>query len=64
MADNARVAWVEVDRPWTVEKAVLERLSLPLNIDGNGHHPFCQTLRELRRRARAHARALDVRSDW
>lgn len=29
MADSARVAWVEVDRPWAAERAVFEASAFP-----------------------------------
>jgi hypothetical protein len=56
LADNARVSWVELDEPWLIEPDVIRSLSLPLNIRGNEGHAFYETLRAIRRAARARAR--------
>jgi hypothetical protein len=42
MAQNARVVWAAVERPWEVEKALLSSLCLPLNLRDN-KHPFAPT---------------------
>jgi hypothetical protein len=60
MARHARVAWVEVPKPWVVESQILRSLSLPLNMDQNTAHPFCAVLKALRAEARKQARALPV----
>jgi hypothetical protein len=52
---NALVCWMEQPEPWRVEKDVFELLSLPLNIQHNGHHPFAKCLKKLRAEARANA---------
>ncbi len=56
--ENARIAWVVLPEPWLVEKELIQRLSLPLNLEFNSAHPFHTRLSELRRNARRHARAL------
>ncbi|MGG5823961.1 GIY-YIG nuclease family protein [Falsiroseomonas sp. HW251] len=58
MDQNAKVVWVPLARPWEIEAAVIGRLWLPLNIMDNERHPFCSTLREVRKAA-LH-RALDL----
>ena len=60
IADNARVAWIETTKPWVLEDHLLKALSLPLNIQGNGNHPFCTRLRELRKKAIRRAEELDI----
>ena len=60
MADNALVAWVEVPNPWVLEDYLLETLNLPLNIDGNAHHPFCARLEKLRIKAMRRAEELPI----
>lgn len=56
MAENAFVSWVEHPTPWEVESEVLRRLSLPLNIQHNSHHPFSAELKKRRSYARRVAR--------
>ncbi|HVY60973.1 MAG TPA: hypothetical protein VHF22_04935 [Planctomycetota bacterium] len=53
---HARVAFLENAEPWRIEEALLRRVCLPLNLEGNERHPFHATLSELRRSARAQAR--------
>lgn len=60
MADNARIVWIEMLRPWVLEDYLLKTLSLPLNIDGNAKHPFCPRLKELRRKAVIRAQELPI----
>jgi hypothetical protein len=57
---NAMVSWVITDAPWVLEEQVIHDVSLPLNLDHNGHHPFRPTLTEIRRLAKARARELPV----
>jgi len=57
MERNALVCWLEHPRPWEVEVALLKTLSLPLNIQGNGLHPYVAALRSCRRAARGAADA-------
>ena len=63
MADNASVCWVEHSEPWLLELAILGRLSLPLNIQDNGHHPHASVLSEIRRAAKATALAMPIASE-
>ena len=57
---NAFVSWIKHDQPWTLEERLIENVSLPLNLSHNEEHPFYQTLKEIRRKAKAEARALSV----
>lgn len=63
MADNARVCWVEHPEPWLLERQLLEKLSLPLNIQDNRLHPFAMALSEIRREAKAAALAMPIASE-
>ncbi len=58
MADNTAVTWVEVQTPRPLEEYLLRTLNLPLNIEGNQHHPFYDELRDLRDKARTRAEEL------
>jgi hypothetical protein len=60
LEENARITWTLHPRPWDVEPALIERLSLPLNLKGNESHPFRAELSAIRRRARERARSLPV----
>lgn len=60
MDRNALVVWAASDAPWMVEEALIESISLPLNLDQNRRHPFHQELSSLRQEARARARELPV----
>jgi hypothetical protein len=60
MADNAYVTWVETEHPWLAEKQLIASVSLPLNLDQNGHHAFHQQLTKVRADARIGARMLPV----
>ncbi len=55
MAENARVSWVECDRPWLVEPAVIHSLHLPLNLKDNRGCSFAVGLLALRRRHKTSA---------
>lgn len=56
MADHARVAWACDPAPWILEDHLIATLSLPLNLQGNAHHPFQSTLASIRRDARSRTR--------
>jgi hypothetical protein len=56
MGEHTRIACVACQNPWDVEEALIERLSLPLNLDQNGRHAFRATLRAIRSDARRRAR--------
>lgn len=60
MAEHARVTWVTDPEPWILEDHLIETLSLPLNLQGNAHHPFQATLAAARRDARSLARQAAV----
>jgi hypothetical protein len=57
MAENAFACWTECRAPWGLERELLRSLSLPLNLQHNGAHPFYPRLQEIRRRALGLARA-------
>ena len=63
MAENAKVCWVEHSRPWILEDELLKSLSLPLNLQGNAHHPYCESLGEIRRAAKAAARDMTIANE-
>jgi hypothetical protein len=56
MERNALVCWVEHPRPWELEEELIKTLSLPLNLDGNEHHPYHAALSVCRKVAKAAAR--------
>jgi hypothetical protein len=57
MSGNALVSWLEHSEPWRVEEHAIRSLCLPLNLDQNSHCAFHSGLTELRRDAKAKARA-------
>ena len=59
IAAHGRVGFVTHPEPWLFEEELIASLSLPLNLDQNGH-PFRPTLSALRGAARASAAALPV----
>jgi hypothetical protein len=63
MQQNARVCWVECAAPWIAERAMMETVSLPLNIQDNSHHGFSARLSALRSAAKARARELPVANE-
>ena len=52
MDRNAFVSWIQTDRPWEMEKELLEQVSLPFNLDDNDKHHFHWVLTDLRRHAK------------
>lgn len=60
MDANALVSWVPCDRPWEVEEELIRRLDLPLNLEGNGPHPFRPQLSRIRSEAVRRAKELPV----
>jgi hypothetical protein len=56
MEKNAFVCWATHPEPWKMEAEIIERVSLPLNIQDNKHHPFSKTLSNLRKEAKRIAR--------
>ena len=63
MEENVFVGWAEHPEPWTIEYELLLRLSLPLNISHNGHHPFASVLKRMRIEALQRARALPIANE-
>jgi hypothetical protein len=63
MDTNAFVAWSEHPAPWTIERELLHRLSCPLNIDDNAHHPYYPLLRRMRREAVQRARNMPIANE-
>nr|WP_285613360.1 hypothetical protein [Actinokineospora globicatena] len=57
---HARVSYLAVDSPRDVERVVIEREYLPLNLSDNRHNPFFEELTRIRKDAKAAARALPV----
>jgi hypothetical protein len=62
MEKNAFVGWTEHPEPWLIEYDLLLKLSCPLNISHNGHHPFVPILRQMRIDALQRARSLPIAS--
>jgi len=53
---NAIIAWSLHEKPWQKEVDYIQKLSLPLNIDCNKHHPFYIELSYIRYKARETAK--------
>jgi hypothetical protein len=60
MGNNAFVAYFPRAEPWSLERALITEIPLPLNLDMNAHHPFRPILSEIRRKARDEARRLPI----
>ncbi|MGY1823282.1 GIY-YIG nuclease family protein [Geodermatophilus sp. SYSU D00079] len=60
MAEHAYVSFVPHERPWELEEQLIQRLDLPLNLDGNNHNAFHPQLTMVRKEAVAAANALPV----
>ena len=60
MDNNAYVCWIEHSAPWEVEKELIQKTCLPLNIQDNSHHPFSSKLSELRTNAKLEARQQSI----
>jgi hypothetical protein len=60
MSQHARVTWVQADAPWLLETRAIEQLNVPLNLQGNSQHPYYLTLKALRAKHKATARALPI----
>jgi hypothetical protein len=63
MEMNVFVGWTAHPEPWMIEYELLLKLSLPLNISHNGHHPFNSALRRIRFDALQRARALPIENE-
>jgi hypothetical protein len=62
LEDNARVAWLPCEAPWTVEAQLISTLHLPLNLEQNSRCGFHPALSQLRRDAKRLARDLPILS--
>ncbi|NHQ59945.1 hypothetical protein G9409_04975 [Chlorobium sp. BLA1] len=60
MEENTFAAWVENDKPWDLEHQLFHAIPLPLNIQGNKHHPFAAELTRLRAEAVTNAKYAPV----
>ncbi len=63
MEKNAFVTWVEHEEPWVLENELFQSVALPLNIQGNKHHPFAALLLKKREEAIAAATEAPVVQD-
>jgi hypothetical protein len=64
MAEHTKVSWVLHPEPWLFEDTLIHSLDLPLNLQGNDHHPFVPELKKLRRDAAVSAGKLRVLKEW
>jgi len=48
LTEHARVAWATCTEPWIEEERLINQLSLPLNLQRNGAHPFYPELKRMR----------------
>ena len=55
--ENALLFWRTVGQPWLLEEEIIASVSCPLNLRGNGNHPFSRALKDLRSAAIAEARS-------
>ncbi len=60
LEQNAFVVWVVKSEPWEVEKELIQKVSLPLNLEHNKTHPFHDTLSALRDREKSRAEQLPI----
>ncbi|NEK57037.1 hypothetical protein GCU56_04015 [Geodermatophilus sabuli] len=60
MAEHAYVSFIAHERPWELERRLIEELDLPLNLDGNSRNAFHSVLTRIRKEAVATANALPV----
>lgn len=56
LAENAYVTWMVCPEPWLVEEELVATLSLPLNLDRSGRHPFHAVLSAIRHDMKQQAR--------
>jgi hypothetical protein len=63
MDRHAFVTWVEAEAPWEIEKKLLSRLTLPLNVDGNASQEAAAVLSARRKKARCLANQLEIVCD-
>jgi GIY-YIG catalytic domain-containing protein len=60
ISKNAFVAWHIIDRPWEYEEDLINKISVPLNLDHNKKHKFHKVLSEIRSEAKKRARSSPV----
>jgi GIY-YIG catalytic domain len=60
LEENARVAWLPCEAPWTVEAQLISTLHLPLKLEQNSRCSFHCVLSQLRRDAKRRARELPI----
>ena len=60
MCENALVVWTLHDEPWRKEVDFITRLSPPLNLECNKHHPFYAKLSAVRHQAQETAKKLEI----
>ena len=60
MQQNAFVCWMIHSEPEKVKLEIIKNESLPLNIEGNRHHPFSKILSGIRRKARRSAEEMPI----
>ncbi len=58
MEQHARVCWTVKRRPWILESDLIQRITLPVNLDQNRHGGFHAELSAARAQQRAGARQL------
>ena len=54
--ENARVTFVECEKPWLYESSLIKQLDLPINLEHNKQHSFYTTMKKIRSDARKVAR--------
>ena len=59
MEQNAFVCWMTHEKPSEVKAKIINRVSPPLNIEGN-NHPFTARLKEMRGEAKRKAREVPI----
>lgn len=60
MDRHAKVCWLQTAAPWLLEHDLIQRVSLPLNLDQNSHSVFRRELSAIRAEQRTLARSLPV----
>jgi hypothetical protein len=60
LEENARVAWLTCEQPWTLEMHLISKENPPLNLDHNEHCSFSRVLSQLRHDARDRAKELPI----
>ena len=63
MQQNAFVVWVNHEKPWEVEREIINGISLPLNIQHNERHEFSNTLSAMRIEAKKAAESQAIANE-